>query len=179
MSALLLQLVQTSPHFLRFECHSLAKQRRYAPTQGKEFECSEIDRTVRQLCAGTDFSHLCLGDEPLLERAGLCSQSRTNHRGLSHSEVDLPLQWTGTLTKRRSGKTKAAKSSNEAEYRAILDNLVADLLTVLYLPEWPAAALLLGVLTRLFVSICGWRIYFIYTVTGCITRRCEDKRQPG
>jgi hypothetical protein len=52
----------------------------------------------------------------------------------------------------RSGKTKAAKSSNEVEYRAILDNLISDLLTVLYLPEWPAAGLLLGVVTRLFVS---------------------------
>ncbi|KAG8798144.1 Sister chromatid cohesion protein 2, partial [Serendipita sp. 400] len=52
----------------------------------------------------------------------------------------------------RSGKTKTAKSSNEAEYRAILDNLISDLLTVLYLPEWPAASLILGVLTRLFVA---------------------------
>jgi cohesin loading factor subunit SCC2 len=52
----------------------------------------------------------------------------------------------------RAGKGKATKSSNEAEYRIILDTLISDVLTVLYLPEWPAAALLLGIATRLFVS---------------------------
>lgn len=122
VSALLFQLVQTSPHLLRFECHNLAKKRRYAPEQGKEFEFSEIDQTEISVYAkGLDSAHR-----------------------VARTIVVFLTQ--------RSGKTKAAKSSNETEYRAILDNLVADLLTVLYLPEWPAATLLLGVLTRLFVA---------------------------
>lgn len=52
----------------------------------------------------------------------------------------------------RSGKTKTTKNSNEAEYRAIFDNLISDLLTVLFWPEWPAAALLLTIACKFMVS---------------------------
>lgn len=52
----------------------------------------------------------------------------------------------------RSGKSKSTKNANEAEYRAIFDNLIADLLTVLFWPEWPAAAVVLGVAVRFMVS---------------------------
>ena len=52
----------------------------------------------------------------------------------------------------RSGKAKATKNSNEAEYRAIFDNLVSDLLVVLFWPEWPAASLLLGIICKFMVS---------------------------
>lgn len=51
----------------------------------------------------------------------------------------------------RSGKTKTTKNSNEAEYRAIFDNLIADLLTVLYWPDWPASSVLLGVVIKFMV----------------------------
>ncbi|KAG8832210.1 Sister chromatid cohesion protein 2 [Serendipita sp. 399] len=121
VSALLFQLVQTSPHLLRLECQTLAKQRKLAlPPPNAIF--SDIDKT-----------------EMALYLKGLDSA----HRVAKTIVVFLT---------QRSGKTKTAKSSNEAEYRAILDNLVSDLLTVLYLPEWPAASLILGVLTRLFVA---------------------------
>jgi len=53
----------------------------------------------------------------------------------------------------RSGKAKATKNSNEAEYRAIFDNLVSDLLVVLFWPEWPAASLLLGIICKFMVNI--------------------------
>lgn len=53
----------------------------------------------------------------------------------------------------RSGKAKATKNSNEAEYRAIFDNLVSDLLIVLFWPEWPAASLLLGIICKFMVGI--------------------------
>jgi cohesin loading factor subunit SCC2 len=53
----------------------------------------------------------------------------------------------------RSGKAKATKNSNEAEYRAIFDNLVSDLLVVLYWPEWPAASLLLGIICKFMVGV--------------------------
>jgi cohesin loading factor subunit SCC2 len=52
----------------------------------------------------------------------------------------------------RSGKSKTTKNSNESEYRTILDNLISDLLTVLYWPEWPAASLLLGIVCKYMVS---------------------------
>lgn len=52
----------------------------------------------------------------------------------------------------RSGKTKVTKSSNEAEYRAIFDNFISDLLAVLFWPEWPAASLLLGIICKVMAS---------------------------
>lgn len=54
---------------------------------------------------------------------------------------------------RRSGKGKATKNSNEAEYRTIFDNLITDLLAVLYWPEWPAASLLLSIACKFMVSL--------------------------
>lgn len=51
-----------------------------------------------------------------------------------------------------AGKGKIAKSTKEQDYRAIFDSLVEDLLAVLYQPEWPAAACLLGIVTRYLVS---------------------------
>ena len=53
----------------------------------------------------------------------------------------------------RSGKGKATKNSNEAEYRAIFDNLIDDLLTVLFWPEWPAASLILTIASKFMVRI--------------------------
>jgi len=53
----------------------------------------------------------------------------------------------------RSGKGKSTKNSNEAEYRTIFDNLISDLLTVLYWPEWPAASLLLSIVCKFMVSL--------------------------
>lgn len=52
----------------------------------------------------------------------------------------------------RSGRTKITKSSNEAEYRAIFDNFISDLLAVLFWPEWPAAGLLLGIICKVMVG---------------------------
>jgi len=51
-----------------------------------------------------------------------------------------------------SGKHKATKNSNEAEYRAIFDNLIDDLLVVLFWPEWPAAALILSIASKFMVT---------------------------
>lgn len=53
----------------------------------------------------------------------------------------------------RSGKTKVTKNSNEAEYRAIFDNLISDLLVVLFWPEWPAASLILSLICKFMVRI--------------------------
>jgi hypothetical protein len=51
----------------------------------------------------------------------------------------------------RSGKTKTTKNSNEAEYRTIFDNLISDLMAVLFWPEWPAASLVLAITCRFMV----------------------------
>ena len=59
------------------------------------------------------------------------------------------------LTFSRSGKGKATKNSNEAEYRLIFDNLIDDLLVVLFWPEWPAAGLILSIASKFMVCITG------------------------
>ncbi|KAK9727558.1 Sister chromatid cohesion protein 2 [Basidiobolus ranarum] len=44
------------------------------------------------------------------------------------------------------------KSSNEAEYRALLDNFMEDVLTVLNLPEWPGAELVIRIFSKIMVG---------------------------
>lgn len=51
----------------------------------------------------------------------------------------------------RSGKNKNTKSTNEAEYRSIFDNLIQDILVVLNWPEWPAANLLMSIVCKFMV----------------------------
>ncbi|TIB70522.1 hypothetical protein E3Q24_02889 [Wallemia mellicola] len=46
-------------------------------------------------------------------------------------------------------QSKSSKSSHEADYKLILENLINDTLTVLYLPEWQGASWLLLILLRL------------------------------
>ncbi|ORX35130.1 hypothetical protein BD324DRAFT_633983 [Kockovaella imperatae] len=47
---------------------------------------------------------------------------------------------------------KASKGNHDTDYKAILDVFVADLLSVLYRPEWPAAALFLIVVSKTMVT---------------------------
>ena len=95
------------------------------------------------------------GDEPLHQWVGIGHQVCQDDRPFSNTEVYLSrgvrcaLADAGFL---RSGKTKITKSSNEAEYRAIFDNFISDLLAVLFWPEWPAAALLLGIIGKVMVD---------------------------
>lgn len=53
----------------------------------------------------------------------------------------------------RASASKATKTSVDADYKAILDTLVTDLLVVLYRPEWPVASLFLNVISRLMVGL--------------------------
>jgi cohesin loading factor subunit SCC2 len=91
------------------------------------------------------------------------SRSRITFARTFSQEIQLYMSGLESATKaaktivlfltQRSGKAKATKNSNEAEYRAIFDNLVSDLLVVLFWPEWPAASLLLGIICKFMVSI--------------------------
>ncbi|KAI5476699.1 cohesin loading factor subunit SCC2 [Pseudohyphozyma bogoriensis] len=47
---------------------------------------------------------------------------------------------------------KGASGSTESEYRAVFDNVIADLLTTLHLPEWPAAEVLLQVTSSMMIG---------------------------
>lgn len=48
----------------------------------------------------------------------------------------------------RSSKAPKNSSASEAEYKAVLDHLVKDLLVVVDLPEWPVAAMILQIAAR-------------------------------
>ncbi|GAA6060785.1 hypothetical protein JCM10212_005434 [Sporobolomyces blumeae] len=58
----------------------------------------------------------------------------------------------GVLLQRSSKAGKTASGTADSEYRAVLDHLVADLLSTLHLPEWPGAEFLLAVFCRSLMS---------------------------
>ncbi len=76
--------------------------------------------------------------------------------------------WTWLTNAFRSGASKANKSSHDADYKAILDIFLTDLLTVLYRPEWPAAAIYLRVISRLMVRCC----FQLFRLPGFPTPHC-------
>ncbi|GAA6048643.1 hypothetical protein JCM3770_001996 [Rhodotorula araucariae] len=54
----------------------------------------------------------------------------------------------GFLMQRAAKAGKTTGAAADTEYRAVLDNLIADLLVTLHLPEWPGAEVLLTVFCR-------------------------------
>ncbi|KZS93606.1 hypothetical protein SISNIDRAFT_485224 [Sistotremastrum niveocremeum HHB9708] len=130
VSALLLQLVQTSAHDVRVQLQRLASEREqsfvlnHQPDSQEEQPPGPTERDYQELQLYTT------GLEPTTKAA------RTMI----------------TFLTKRSGKGKATKSSNDAEYRIILDNLISDLLVVLHWPEWPAASLVLNLIARFMAS---------------------------
>ncbi|KAK7469438.1 Sister chromatid cohesion protein 2 [Stygiomarasmius scandens] len=132
VSALLLQLVQTSAHDVRVSAKKIekARQQKLALKRQESFNDSQTS-------------------EPFLDE---------------HDKEEIQLYTTGleSATKaahtiilfltQRSGKTKTTKNSNEAEYRIIFDNLISDVLVVLFWPEWPAASLLLSIACKYMVN---------------------------
>ncbi|KAK1217276.1 Sister chromatid cohesion protein 2 [Marasmius sp. AFHP31] len=132
VSALLLQLVQTSAHDVRVQAKKIAKARQQTFALKTQTSFTEGQR-----------------DEPFLDEH-------------DHDEIRLYSSGLEPATKaaktiilfltQRSGKNKATKNSNEAEYRTIFDNLISDLLVVLFWPEWPAASLLLSVACKFMLA---------------------------
>ena len=89
-------------------------------------------------------------------RSRISDEISSQYRRASPLQVSpFPTLVRSSLTRvRRSCKTgKVAATATEAEYRAIFDNFVNDLLSTLRMPEWPAAEILLSVCTRSMVSL--------------------------
>ncbi|KAF7288130.1 Sister chromatid cohesion protein [Mycena chlorophos] len=136
VSALLLQLVQTSAHDVRVKAADIAKERQTKIALKQQQSFTESQQSLQ------------VEDEFLDE----------------HDRAEIRLYKTGleSATKaaktiivfltQRSGKTKATKNSNEAEYRAILDNFLSDMLVVLFWPEYPAASLILNIASRFMLT---------------------------
>ncbi|KAI0265712.1 hypothetical protein BC834DRAFT_970070 [Gloeopeniophorella convolvens] len=131
VSALLLQLVQTSAHGVRVQSKRLAKARQQALALRRQESAADTP------------------PEPFLD------EKDSEEIQLYMSGLEAATKAAKTIVlflTQRAGKAKATKNSNEAEYRAIFDNLVSDLLVVLFWPEWPAAGLLLGIICKYMVS---------------------------
>ncbi|KAJ3009123.1 Sister chromatid cohesion protein 2 [Thoreauomyces humboldtii] len=62
------------------------------------------------------------------------------------------VQSTSDIGKEKGKGKRAGSSNNEAEYKAALENLLKDLITVYNAPEWPGAELLLAILSRILVQ---------------------------
>ncbi|KAJ7465273.1 hypothetical protein FB451DRAFT_1263153 [Mycena latifolia] len=134
VSALLLQLVQTSAHDVRIKAQDIAKERQNKFALRRQESFSE-----NQSQAAEAFLDDQDTAEIRLYRSGLESATKAAKKII-------------IFLTQRSGKGKATKNSNEAEYRAIFDNLISDLLAVLYWPEYPAASLLLSIASKFMVS---------------------------
>ncbi|EMD39745.1 hypothetical protein CERSUDRAFT_150412 [Gelatoporia subvermispora B] len=130
VSALLLQLVQTSAHDVRIEAKILYKAR-------------------QQLLAMRRQDSTDPRNEPFLDEKDM-EEIRLYMSGLD-SATKAAKTIIIFLTQ-RSGKSKTTKNTNEAEYRVIFDNLISDLLVVLFWPEWPAASLLLSIACKFMVQ---------------------------
>lgn len=131
VSALLLQLVQTSAHGVRIEA------RRFGKARQQTLALRRQDSMVEK------------AEEPFLDDKDM------GEIQLYISGLESAMKAAKTIViflTQRSGKGKATKNSNESEYRAIFDNLVSDLLVVLFWPEWPAASLVLSIVCRFMVS---------------------------
>ncbi|KAG1898204.1 uncharacterized protein F5891DRAFT_490571 [Suillus fuscotomentosus] len=132
VSALLFQLVQTSAHDVRVAARKIAKRRQSRQALRRQ------DSVTNEKSA-----------EPLMDELD-AEEIQLYITGLE-SAMNAAKTIVVYLTQ-RSGKGKLTKNSNEAEYRTIFDNLISDLLVVLYWPEWPAASFLLSIVCKFMVS---------------------------
>jgi cohesin loading factor subunit SCC2 len=151
VSALLLQLVQTSAHDVRIQAKkieqarknniALKRQESFNESQGQQTQPEPfLDDTDRDVRSSPSLDSACSYKSQELRLYGTALESATK----AAKTIILFLT-------QRSGKGKVTKNSNEAEYRAIFDNLIEDLLVVLFWPEWPAASLILSIVSKFMV----------------------------
>jgi cohesin loading factor subunit SCC2 len=112
-------------------------------------EAEVMESTADKLDVLQEVNDRCLGKEADDQEAKICSETIES--------VFASAKMVATYLVQRSVTSKANKTSLDTDYKAVLDTLVGDLLTVLYRPEWPAASLFLNVLSRLMVSLATAR----------------------
>ncbi|KAI6114285.1 sister chromatid cohesion C-terminus-domain-containing protein [Pisolithus sp. B1] len=123
VSALLLQLVQTSARDVRIAARKIAKARH--------------SHALRRQDSSHDTTQDNIFDE--------------------HDTKEIQLYMSGLESATTAAKTIILFLTQRhgiivSEYRIILDNLISDLLVVLYWPEWPAASLILSVTCKFMES---------------------------
>ncbi|KAJ4482460.1 hypothetical protein J3R30DRAFT_3699992 [Lentinula aciculospora] len=136
ISALLLQLIQSSAHDIRLGARKLDRGRQ-AKIALRRQESLIIESQQSQTNNGIFEEFLDEEDRAVIQ--------------LHNSALSSPHKAASTIIHfltSKSGKTKTTKNSNEAEYRAIFDALIQDSLSVWCWPEWPSAGILLGVAVK-------------------------------
>ncbi|KAJ3806212.1 hypothetical protein F5876DRAFT_80926 [Lentinula aff. lateritia] len=136
ISALLLQLVQSSAHDIRLGARKIDRERQ-AKFALRRQESIIMESQQSQMNNGNNGEFLDEEDRALIKL----------HSAALASPHKAALTIIHFLTS-RSGKTKTTKNSNEAEYRAIFDALIQDCLSVWCWPEWPSASILLSVAVK-------------------------------
>nr|XP_019013987.1 uncharacterized protein I206_00064 [Kwoniella pini CBS 10737]OCF52768.1 hypothetical protein I206_00064 [Kwoniella pini CBS 10737] len=122
ISALLLQLIQASAHGTIDRVRKLHSNAVEAEMMGTDTQKMEVQEEETRMCASA------------LDSA------------LKSARI------VGGYLVQKSTSTKATKTSHDTEYKAILDLFLRDLMTVLYRPEWPGAALYLTVFSRILIA---------------------------
>ncbi|KXN83113.1 Protein rad9 [Leucoagaricus sp. SymC.cos] len=133
VSVLLLQLVQTSAHDVRIKARKIERSRQNQLALRRQESFPESQQAQEAFLDENDHEEIVL------------------YKGGLDAAIQAAKTIISFLTK-RSGKGKTTKNSNEAEYRAIFDNLIGDLLVVLFWPEWPAAGVLLSMICKYMVN---------------------------
>ncbi|GAA6021361.1 hypothetical protein JCM10207_002022 [Rhodosporidiobolus poonsookiae] len=145
ISALLLHLVQTPPSNL-----ALAVRQKLAQAEAKR-----VDENGDSQMEPVDELEMGIGGR-LSQREGeeeeggdvLSSISRRLLDSAAETAQKAARTIIGFLLQRSAKAVKTASGTADAEYRAVLDHLINDLLATLHLPEWPGAEVLLGVCCR-------------------------------
>ncbi|KAL7420405.1 Sister chromatid cohesion protein 2 [Cryptotrichosporon argae] len=122
LSALLLQLIQASAHGVAARVRKL---------RASILELEAMDKATDKLATAEEEARIC---------AMAVDEALTSTRAIA------------VYLFQRSASSKSTKTSLDTDYKIIFETLVADLLAVLYRPEWPAASLYLNVLSKLMMT---------------------------
>ncbi|GAC94663.1 DNA repair and meiosis protein [Pseudozyma hubeiensis SY62] len=156
INALLLQLIQAASHGVASYARSTA-DRLSRSKGGQDADEDDLANGVSDRDGGPERMHTL---EVVIEAFNATSEPDTNdareaeiaiwRRGLEGANASAR-SIAGYLMQ-RIGQNKVAKSSQEMSHAYVIESLIQDLLSALFLPEWPAAALMLSAFCRVFGS---------------------------
>lgn len=149
ITALLLQLIQTAAHGIR-ERVTASESRSSASGVGAAIQIA----TAAQARTQADGSDVDEEEEAIPGSAQNSLENKTSYElsSLRHA-IDGPTQAAQAVSSflmARISPAKVTKSSSDFSYASVMENLVSDLLACVFLPEWPAAALLLSSICQAF-----------------------------
>ncbi|KAJ9475705.1 Sister chromatid cohesion protein 2 [Pseudozyma hubeiensis] len=156
INALLLQLIQAASHGVAGYARSTADRL----ARGKDGQDGDEDDQTNGVSDRDGGPERMQTLEVVIEAFNATSEPDTNdareaeiaiwRRGLEGANASAR-SIAGYLMQ-RIGQNKVAKASQEMSHAYVIESLIQDLLSALFLPEWPAAALMLSAFCRVFGS---------------------------